>query len=100
LHTAVPDEENFDDPDSFNPVLKSSNEGREKLFELVRLLLNAGTDINSRDEHDGSFPLHKAARLGIRARDVVACYYKKEVMSTDMMRMGRRYFFMQCKEMI
>jgi hypothetical protein len=53
LHTAVLDEEDFDDLDSVNAVFKSSDEGMEKRFELVRY---ADTDINSRDEHDGSFP--------------------------------------------
>jgi hypothetical protein len=74
--------------------------GGKERFELVRLLLNPSTDINSRDEHNRSFPLHKATRLGSRVRDVVALLLQKEQISTDIIRLGRRYFFMQCKEII
>jgi ankyrin repeat protein len=33
--------------------------------------LNTGADVNGKDEHDGSFPLHKTATIGSRGNDVV-----------------------------
>jgi ankyrin repeat protein len=71
LHTAVIDEEDFYDPDAINPVPKRSAERRKARSEIINLLLNAGADVNAKDEYGGSLPLHKAAVIGSRGNDVV-----------------------------